>query len=41
VAHGIMRAELFPFEVLTLNADSAAPSRLLAGVQRQHSADSE
>lgn len=32
VAHGVMRAELFPFEVLTLNPSSAAPSRLLAGV---------
>lgn len=31
VARGVMRAELFPFEVLTLNPASAAPSRLLAG----------
>ncbi|HLZ70989.1 MAG TPA: YciI family protein [Dehalococcoidia bacterium] len=33
VAAGVMRAELSPFEVLTLNAASAAPSRLLAGAQ--------
>ncbi|HZQ36227.1 MAG TPA: YciI family protein [Dehalococcoidia bacterium] len=32
VARGVMRAELFPFELLTLNVTSAAPSRLLAGV---------
>ncbi len=32
VERGVMRAELFPFELLTLNVASAAPSRLLAGV---------
>ncbi len=31
VARGLMRAELIPFELLTLNVASATPSRLLAG----------
>src|SRR5689334_20877149 len=35
VARGVMRAELFPFELLTLNPESAAPSRLLAGTSQR------